>query len=274
MKHVTLYGVILLLFGFGCAQSDDYPIRTAHAHNDYEHDRPLLSALDNGFISVEADVHLINGVLYVSHDTPSDLEHTPTFESLYLQPLVNRIHAQDGRVYEDYPGFFYLMIDLKTGTDSTYYVLRDLLKDYHSIFSVVMDSTDQEEKPVKAIITTYHQNFHRLLLNDSIKYTGLDGRPAELANRYPYAWMPLISQNFLKYSSWSGSGAIDPKELYPLVEMIKNAHAQGKKVRLWGAPDFPEAWELLLAAGVDFINTDRIAAYRDFSKDRKRHLTK
>ena len=28
----------------------------AHAHNDYEHARPLLDALDHGFCGVEADV--------------------------------------------------------------------------------------------------------------------------------------------------------------------------------------------------------------------------
>lgn len=32
------------------------PLERAHAHNDYEHDRPLFDALDSGFKSVEADV--------------------------------------------------------------------------------------------------------------------------------------------------------------------------------------------------------------------------
>ncbi len=30
----------------------------AHAHDDYEHDRPLLDALEHGFTSVEADIWL------------------------------------------------------------------------------------------------------------------------------------------------------------------------------------------------------------------------
>ena len=32
------------------------PLTQAHAHNDYEHDRLLLDALEHGFTSVEADV--------------------------------------------------------------------------------------------------------------------------------------------------------------------------------------------------------------------------
>lgn len=37
-----------------------------HSHNDYWRDVPYYSALSYGAISVEADVWLINGTLYVS----------------------------------------------------------------------------------------------------------------------------------------------------------------------------------------------------------------
>jgi hypothetical protein len=43
------------------------PLANAHAHNDYEHKRPLFDALDNGFTSVEADVFLVDGKLLVGH---------------------------------------------------------------------------------------------------------------------------------------------------------------------------------------------------------------
>src|SRR5688500_17684262 len=46
------------------------PLERAHAHNDYEHERPLYDALDHGFKSVEADIWLIDGELVVSHDDP------------------------------------------------------------------------------------------------------------------------------------------------------------------------------------------------------------
>lgn len=43
------------------------PLVHAHAHDDYEHKRPLFDALDRGFCSVEADVHLVDGQLLVAH---------------------------------------------------------------------------------------------------------------------------------------------------------------------------------------------------------------
>src|SRR5262245_45294116 len=68
------------------------PLPQAHAHNDYEHKRPLLDALDNGFCSVEADIFLVNGELLVGH-TSKDLRPERTLEKLYLDPLRQRVKA-------------------------------------------------------------------------------------------------------------------------------------------------------------------------------------
>ena len=77
----------------GTAAPARYPLRHAHAHNDYEHPRPLLDALDHGFTSVEADVFLVDGQLLVAHD-PADLDPARTLESLYLDPLARPGHGQ------------------------------------------------------------------------------------------------------------------------------------------------------------------------------------
>ena len=65
----------------------------AHAHNDYEHDRPLQDGLDDGFTSVEADVWLVDGELLVAHDL-EDVQPGRTLESLYLDPLAERAAAR------------------------------------------------------------------------------------------------------------------------------------------------------------------------------------
>ncbi|HRI61654.1 MAG TPA: hypothetical protein PK228_18070, partial [Saprospiraceae bacterium] len=38
----------------------------------------------------------------------------------------------------------------------------------------------------------------------------------------------------------------------------------GKKLRFWNIPDQPNAWETLLKAGVDFINTDDLQGLEQF----------
>ncbi|CEH18403.1 ALTERED INHERITANCE OF MITOCHONDRIA PROTEIN 6 [Ceraceosorus bombacis] len=57
-----------------------------HSHNDYWRDTPVLDALAHGVRSIESDVWLMNGELYVGHD-PYSLSPERTFESLTLAPL-------------------------------------------------------------------------------------------------------------------------------------------------------------------------------------------
>src|SRR4051812_48114397 len=74
------------------------PLIHAHAHNDYEHPRPLLDALDCGFCSVEADVFLVGDKLFVGHSW-YELRPERTLVSLYLDPLKKRIAENGGRVF-------------------------------------------------------------------------------------------------------------------------------------------------------------------------------
>src|SRR5690606_7390192 len=78
------------------------PLPGAHAHNDYEHARPLLDALEHGFCGIEADIHLRNGELLVGHD-PEDLAPERTLEKLYLRPLNDLVKENGGRVYPGGP---------------------------------------------------------------------------------------------------------------------------------------------------------------------------
>ncbi len=63
------------------------PLLHAHAHNDYEHARPLFDALDHGFCSIEADVYVVNGQLLVAHDREK-VSPSRTLQALYLDPML------------------------------------------------------------------------------------------------------------------------------------------------------------------------------------------
>src|SRR5688572_5057751 len=83
----------------------------AHAHNDYEHTRPLLDALSHGFTSVEADVYLVDGKLVVAHDR-EDVRPERTLERLYLDPL-HQFAAGKKSIFER-GGTLTLLIDFKS----------------------------------------------------------------------------------------------------------------------------------------------------------------
>jgi glycerophosphoryl diester phosphodiesterase len=46
--------------------------------------------------------------------------------------------------------------------------------------------------------------------------------------------------------------------------IVDDAHAAGRKVRFWNAPDNDTAWQVLWDAGVDLINTDDLAGLERF----------
>ena len=126
------------------------PLANAHAHNDYEHDRPLLDALDQGFTSIEADVFLVEGQLLVAHNF-INVAKDRTLENLYLQPLQERAKENDGRVYKDGQTVT-LLVDIKTNGKAVYAALDELLAKYDSIVSVTTTG-EYTEKAVTVIIS-------------------------------------------------------------------------------------------------------------------------
>ena len=126
------------------------PLIRAHSHNDYEHQRPLLDALDCGFCSVEADIYLVEGKLLVAHDR-REVKPERTLQALYLEPLRQRAHAHGGRVYAKGPEVS-LLIDLKDSWQATYPVLRSVLEEYADILTTFRDG-GRTTRAVRVVIS-------------------------------------------------------------------------------------------------------------------------
>ncbi len=238
------------------------PLPNAHAHNDYEHRRPLFDALSHGFTSLEADVHLINETLYVAHDTPRDLDKTPSLQSLYLQPLYQWMSEHNGTIYPKYDEPIFLMIDIKTNAESTYAALRSALAPFKSMLWHV-DNGKVVPGPLRIFLSGNRPI--AMVQQDEVQLAGIDGRPNDIGKDYTAEFMPVISDNYRRHLSWRGKkGEPDAEEYEQLKSWINAAHAEGKKVRLWASPENQAVWVKLLELGVDLLNTDRLADLRDF----------
>lgn len=259
IKIISLIIVFAGLFS-GCQNGDVVPV-PGHAHNDYENEHPLHDALEYSMVSVETDVHLIDGKLYVSHDRPRATERVRTLQQLYLDPLLHRIIQNDGRVYAGYDGPFFLMIDIKSDAEDTYNVLKDVLHSYQPMLSVYRKGK-AEDGPVRIIISGNRPV--KQILNDDPSIVALDGRPGNLGKSIPLHMMPVVSDSYSNWLSWNGSGKLPARDAAVLDSLIDRVHAENRKLRLWGAPDHPHAWQVLLDHGVDLINTDHPAGFRAF----------
>ncbi|QMW03577.1 histidinol-phosphatase [Spirosoma foliorum] len=233
----------------------------AHAHNDYEQSRPLWDALDNGFTSVEADVHLIGDTLYVAHDRPSFRNPASTLENLYLKPLAERIKQHGGQALAGYKGPFYLMIDAKTSADSTYQALEKLLQRYRSILT-----TGNPTKNQAGIVTVVLSGNRPIptLAKAKSRLMSVDGRPSDLGKGYNSAVMAFISDSYPNQLKWRGAGEMPADEVEKLRQLVERVHKEGKKLRLWASPEDPIVWAKLRKSGVDFISTDQHVLVKDF----------
>lgn len=262
MKLKTVYVVMIFLVFSSCNQkqkrekvqeqpqekTEVITVIQGHAHNDYEHKRPLFYALDNGFVSVEADIHLINEELYVSHDTPAKLDSKLTLETLYLEPLKAHIQKNNGAVYPNYNGVFYLMVDFKTAALPTYNKLKKILANYQGMLSIVKNGVEQ--KGVVKVIISGNRPIEEIIKEES-KLALLDGRPKDLESNISSLIMPVVSDNYNNLLSWDGYNQLDKAEEQRFKLLVKNTHAQGKVIRLWASPDNENVWQFLLENGVD-----------------------
>ncbi len=241
------------------------PLIHTHAHNDYEHPRPLFDALDHGFCSVEADVYLVNDALLVAHEA-KQVRPERTLQSLYLDPLLERVRKNGGHVYPDGPEFF-LLIDVKSDGEKVYEVLRPMLEKYAEMLTE-FTATDVKTKAVTVVISGNCPR--QSLMTELHRYAGIDGRIADLPGNVNARQMPWISDRWSEHFHWYGSGPMPDDQRQKLREIVEKVHAQGKKLRFWATLDKPEVWKELLDANVDFINADHLAELEQFLREREK----
>jgi hypothetical protein len=261
----------IVLVGLSSTTGDDkkpakavVPLTHAHAHNDYEHTRPLFEALENGFCSVEADVFLVDGKLLVGH-TRSSLRPERTLESLYLDPLRERAKANGGRIYPGGPSIF-LLVDVKSKAKETCEALLKVLDGYDELLSVTKDGRFDP----RAVTVVVSGNCDRATITaPAVRRAGIDGRPGDLSSSAPVYEIPWISESWRTLFRWRGDGPIPDEEKAKLRDFTAKAHEHGRLVRFWATPESPALWKELRADGVDLLNTDKLADLRSFLLEQK-----
>ena len=256
-----ILGLALLLAGCAAspAPNQPKPLIHAHAHNDYEHPRPLFDALDHGFCSVEADIFLVDGQLLVAHDRKG-LKPERTLQSVYLDPLKKRAAENGGRIYRNGPTIV-LLVDFKTNGEDTWPALREILSHYADILTS-FEGGKVTTRAVTVILTGGRPE--KLVAAEAQRFAALDGKFVDLEALHSVALMPWISEQWTKFFQWKGVGPIPVDERKKLDDYVAQVHQRGKQLRFWGAPDIEPVWREQRRAGVDWINSDKLAGLQKF----------
>ncbi|MFT6933717.1 MAG: alkaline phosphatase [Maribacter sp.] len=211
-----------------------------HSHNDYLQEVPFWSAYANGINSIEIDVFLKGGSLYVAHDA-SDILLERTLQTLYLHPIKNMKSLQLGKGQP-----LQLLIDIKSEPYATLNQLVLVLNQYPEIVN---------DTSIAIVISG-----NRPKVEDYFNYPAyitFDYQSLEAPeNKKVWDKVALISLNFKNFSPWNGKGRLTLSDYKKVKSTIDKAHAYNKPFRFWGAPDSKTAWKVFLDLGVDYINTD------------------
>ncbi len=258
--------LFLLLTIAGCQSQEDSSITIlpAHAHNDYEHPRPLLDALSHSFKSVEADVFAIGDSLFVAHDF-EDIATGRTLCQLYLDPLRHIIKANNGSVYGNGEELI-LLVDIKSSGLETYMLLNELLSKYQDIVSY-FENGQMIQQAVLVVVSGNRPIEY--MQQQTFRRAGFDGRLEDLNSGISQNLMPMVSDNWNKHFDWNGIGTMPDNEKVKLHEISKNAIDQGYILRFWATPNATPnqrtaIWTELKEAGVGLIGVDELEELHSF----------
>lgn len=230
------------------------PARRLHGHNDYLQPVPLRRALELGLGSLEADVYLVDGELRVGHER-WQLRKGRTLRSLYLEPL-RVAWAQRGARLLPEGAPLVLLVDIKADGARVYERLAVELAEFAPMLTRFVDG----RVAAGAVTVLLSGDRPRAVLAAARdRLCALDGRLADLdaSPPPPVALVPWISDTWRRVSDWSGSDELLPEERARVAQLVAKAHAQGRELRFWSAPDRESAWAALFDLGVDRISTDR-----------------
>jgi glycerophosphoryl diester phosphodiesterase len=237
-----------------------------HSHNDFRRRPALIKALENGFHSVEVDIHLHKGELVVAHNGFL-LRRKRTLERLYLSPLSERVLLNEKRsVHADGTPGFVLYIDIKDGCPDVVDTLVSQLQ-RHADMITVWEHGQVVQGAVTVIVGACGRESE--WLSSERRWFQFDGRKHHLGGTYDSTVVPRIGMPLRRITKWRGRGTMDPQELAALRATIAQAKAEGRQIRFWAATNKPKVWQLLLDEGVDVINVDRIERFARFMAARR-----
>lgn len=254
MKRSVLMAAVCVWLPSDASASDcsrDAPPPLFHSHNDYQRERPLFDALEHGFDSVEADVHLRGKDLLVAHDS-KDVKPGRTLQSLYLEPLRAMAEANGGWI-RDRAKEFVLLVDIKSEAETSYRALKRLLARYDDILTAYEGG---ERRPGAVTVIVSGNRPKHTIAAETHRQVALDGDEADLDSYAPAALIPWISLEWGRLEQpvrigTTGNGAV-------LEAAAAQAHARGRKLRIWGGRDTESGWALLYKGNVDIMHTDHL----------------
>ncbi|KAK8194667.1 hypothetical protein IWZ00DRAFT_187248 [Phyllosticta capitalensis] len=257
-----------------------------HSHNDYLKSPPLYAALATGCTSIEADIWLDDGELYVGH-RKCEITSNDTLSSMYIEPLKQILEAANfnGDTEGPHSGVFaaapwqslVLVIDFKTGGKKTLPHLekaleplrqRGWLAHWNGIHRVPGPVTVVGSGSLPYYVVTANTTYRDVFLDAPLH--ALEHK-SDVAKTSTFKYNPSNS-HYASTKLSKGTGIKSLKNLKSdglerMRSQIHEAKIRGLVPRYWGTPSSPrnllqKFWSVLLQEGVGVVNVDDLLLIR------------
>ncbi|GAA3948568.1 hypothetical protein GCM10023085_33590 [Actinomadura viridis] len=267
-----------------CTPGDENKwVEGLHAHNDYENDRPLWGALDQGATSIEADIWVgDDGELHLQHQI--DGGSRGTLRKTYVEPLIARAAANGGQIYQGREKPFVILLEVKKGDDTTYQKIIDQTRDLPPGVQLLMPGDTPG-----AVVGKQPPNVTFFLTPGQGCTLPPQVDPASPEYDRAYAQsVSMLNGSYRQCADRNGDRRVSDEEQRLLNEFVQKAHDAGLKVRFVEGPDGrkrdhkdpggfklcawkpgrqgcerqlqEEWWEAQRIAGVDYLDTAHVKA--------------
>jgi hypothetical protein len=275
----------------GALRIQDF-MRRAHSHNDYHQADPLRSALRHGLKSIEVDVFPRQRELWVGH-TAFELTASRTIDNLYIKPLLSLIKTP-GRTVSNFKNSPFpqsrgvpqlqmsnlphykrqqhlmnreanaisLLVDFKGDAEKSVALLREALAPLRPYLSTVDKNGRFQQGKVTVLVSGNRPRDESLRDEQSgERFLFVDGRARDLHTKSDTLLVPMVSIPWrnLHLARLMGRG-----EQY-MHQLVGRAHAQGKVLRVWGAPNREDLWRLMVRSKVDLLSIDDHQKFAQFA---------
>ncbi|MDQ0368159.1 hypothetical protein [Catenuloplanes indicus] len=195
---------------------------------------------------------------------------------LLLRPLLDRARRRGGRVHHGPTPPFGLVLELAPAVP-----VRDLLGCLHEEVAahpgLVTRAVDGRVVPgAVTVLVSGTPEVREVLAADPGRHLFADGTFDDLgAEEAPAALVPMVSEHWSWRFGWDGEEPIPAEERYLLHDLVRQAHEDGRRVRLFGVPHRTRrirtaCWAELAAAGVDLIGDANLPALARYLRTARR----
>jgi hypothetical protein len=233
-------------------------IARAIAGNDHDRKKPLHEALENGFAGITAELSLKkDGNLYCGSKLLSEK---------YLKPAKKLISERKGNIYLERTEEFIMVFELRSDDMETVKALEKELGPYSEILSS-KGSDGINKKAIRLIITGKNGNTPEYISSSAFVFTEVPFNKTSPDDASIFK--STAGMRFKKVYDWNGNGSMPNMQYHSFSSMIKVAQKSGRKVRVYDIPEVPNAFDLFLNAGADYLQVNDLDNFVTYWRNRK-----